>query len=99
MSPEEKIRRAERAKALLESETFKEVVAELKAFTTDQWRASPAVAIQVREALFFEVHGLEGIEARLAQWIDQGAAEAKRIEKERERDERAAARWGRRSAG
>ena len=68
------------AKALLENEIYQRVVAHLREATMAEWRNTASGSTDLREALFFQVHGLDAVEAQLKGWIDVADYTAERIE-------------------
>lgn len=69
------------AKALLENEVYQRVVTHLREATMAEWRNTASGSTTLREALYFQVHGLDTVEAQLKGWIDVADYQAKLIEK------------------
>lgn len=73
--------RSLRAKALLDDDTFQEVVADLSEGLIAQWRATASGSAMLREQIAAEVRALDAIKARLQGWIDEATFEAKKVER------------------
>lgn len=68
------------AKALLENEVYQRVVTHLREATMAEWRNTASGSTTLREALYFQVHGLDAVEAQLKTWLDQAEYTAAQIE-------------------
>lgn len=68
-------RKARAASALLESETWVEVVAEVSAAITEEWQGASWSAPSLREQKFAEMKGLKLVVDRLEKWISEAKYE------------------------
>lgn len=73
--------RAEKAKELLEHETFQMVMDDLMDGTISQWRNTAAGSVSLREQLAAETRALDAIRAKLKGWIEDAKFEAAKIER------------------
>ena len=85
MSPEEKVRRANKAAQLLNDEVYREAWASLDANLMANWAATNQADTQRRETLYFELVGLRAVKLRLERWVADGKAAADEIERTKQR--------------
>lgn len=81
MTLDEKLARGRRAKELLESPVFAEVMDDLVAGQIATIRNSASGAVGLREMAAAELRGLDAIRAQLANWIDDAAFDAREAER------------------
>ena len=64
------VRRAERARQLLDDETIKWAFEQIETDCIAQWRGSSALAINKREKLYHELRALVALKAKLQSAVD-----------------------------
>ena len=85
MTPEEKVRRANKAAQLLNDEVYREAWASLDANLMANWAATNQADQQRRETLYFELTGLRAVKVRLERWVAEGREAAAEIERTKQR--------------
>lgn len=88
MTPDEKIRRANEAQALLSNETYREAWASLDADLTNQWALTSPLDQANRERYYHQLTGLRAVKGRLERWIAEGKEAGREIERTKQRGSR-----------
>jgi len=86
MSPEEEIRRAERARAILGDPLVTEALAALESAATEAWRSTGAHDVDTRERAWLMLRLAERFRAHFESLVENGRlAKSRLVELERER--------------
>ena len=70
------VRRAERARQLLDDETIKWAFEQIETDCIAQWRGSSALSIKKREKLYHELRELDALKAKLQSAVDDAQIRA-----------------------
>lgn len=89
MTPEQKIKRANEAQALLTNETYREAWSSLDADLVANWAATVPTDTQNRERYYHQLTGLRAVKTRLERWVAEGREASREIERTKQRGKRA----------
>ncbi len=76
---QDQINRGQRARFLLENETFKEAIAEVDAEYVRQWRAEKKDGNR-RESLWYGMNAVADVKTKLSKWISDGNVARQQVE-------------------
>lgn len=81
MTNEERLRRARRARELLEDPIITDALAEIERRAIDDWLASPTANVAQREQLYWKAQGAREFRSALDAIVNDGALAADAIER------------------
>lgn len=88
MTPDQKIKRANEAQALLNNETYREAWSSLDSDLIAQWAGTSPTDSVNRERYYHQLTGLRAVRTRLERWIAEGREAARDIERTKQRGKR-----------